>query len=83
MRLCHAESYQFSVPESVTVSSVVAKVKALDLDVGPNAEVDYRILDGDGMESFRMLTDPNTQEGLIILSKVLVVKLMSPPPLLG
>ncbi|XP_028283427.1 cadherin-7-like [Parambassis ranga] len=65
------KSYQFSVTESVPVSTVVAKVKALDLDVGPNAEVDYRILDGDGMESFRMLTDPNTQEGLIILSKSL------------
>ncbi len=67
------ESYQFSVPESVLVSSVVAKIKALDLDVGSNAEMDYRILDGDGLGTFRVITDPNTQEGLVTLHKVLVV----------
>ncbi|KAG7219151.1 hypothetical protein INR49_006310 [Caranx melampygus] len=41
----YRKSYQISVPESVPVSSVVAKIKALDLDVGPNAEMDYRFLD--------------------------------------
>lgn len=66
------ESYQFNVPESIVVSAVVAKIKALDLDVGPNAEMDYRILDGDGLGTFRILTDPSTQEGLVILQKVLV-----------
>lgn len=66
------ESYQFSVPESVLVSAVVAKIKALDLDVGSNAEMDYRILDGDGLGTFRIITDPNTQEGLVTLHKVLV-----------
>ncbi|XP_040002742.1 cadherin-7-like isoform X2 [Xiphias gladius] len=65
------KSYQFSVPESVVVSTVVAKIKALDLDIGPNAEMDYRILDGDGQGTFRILTDPNTQEGLVILHKTL------------
>ncbi|XP_023254434.1 cadherin-7-like [Seriola lalandi dorsalis] len=65
------KSYQFSVPESVLVSAVVAKIKALDLDVGPNAEMDYRILDEDGLGTFRILTDPNTQEGLVILHKTL------------
>ncbi len=66
------ESYQFSVPESVPVSAVVANIKALDLDVGSNAEIDYRILDGDGLGTFRIITDPNTQEGLVTLHKVLV-----------
>uniref|UniRef100_A0A665TSU8 Cadherin-7-like n=1 Tax=Echeneis naucrates TaxID=173247 RepID=A0A665TSU8_ECHNA len=65
------KSYQFSVPESTLVSRVVAKIKALDLDLGPNAEMDYRILDKDGLGNFRILTDPNTQEGLIILQKTL------------
>ncbi|XP_071348877.1 cadherin-7-like isoform X2 [Trachinotus anak] len=65
------KSYQFSVPESVLVSAVVAKIKALDLDVGPNAEMDYRILDGDGLGTFRIHTDPNTQEGMVILNKTL------------
>nr|XP_046264197.1 cadherin-7-like [Scatophagus argus] len=65
------KSYQFSVPESVLVSAVVAKIKALDVDVGPNAEMDYRILDGDALGTFSILTDPNTQEGLITLHKTL------------
>ncbi|XP_033182389.1 cadherin-7-like [Anabas testudineus] len=65
------KSYRFSVPESVEVSAAVAKIKALDLDVGPNAEMDYRILDGDGLGTFRILTDPSTQEGLVILQKSL------------
>ncbi|KAL7385942.1 hypothetical protein ABVT39_002232 [Epinephelus coioides] len=65
------KSYQFRVPESTLVSAVVAKIKALDLDIGPNAEMDYRILDGDGLGTFRMITDPNTQEGLITLQKTL------------
>lgn len=66
------ESYQFGVPESALVSSVVAKIKALDLDVGSNAEMDYRILDGDGLGTFRIITDPVTQEGLFTLQKVLI-----------
>ncbi|XP_041848809.1 cadherin-7-like isoform X2 [Melanotaenia boesemani] len=65
------KSYQFTVPESVLVSSVVAKVKAVDLDLGSNAEVDYRILDGDGLGIFRISTEPNSQEGLITLHKTL------------
>ncbi|XP_059200723.1 cadherin-7-like isoform X3 [Centropristis striata] len=65
------KSYQFRVPESVLVPVVVAKIKALDLDVGPNAEMDYRILDGDGLGTFRIITDPNTQEGLVTLQKTL------------
>lgn len=68
-----AGSYRFSVPESVPVQSVVARIKAVDLDVGPNAEVVYRILDGDGLGTFRILTDPGTQEGLLTLLKVLVL----------
>ncbi|XP_045907166.1 cadherin-7-like [Micropterus dolomieu] len=64
-------NYQFTVPESVLVSDVVARIKALDLDVGPNAEMDYRILNGDGLGTFRIVTDPNTQEGLLTLQKTL------------
>ncbi|XP_070700892.1 cadherin-7-like [Pempheris klunzingeri] len=65
------KSYQFSVPESVLVPAVVAKIKAMDLDIGLNAEMDYRILDGDGLGVFRIITDPNTQEGLVTLQKTL------------
>lgn len=65
-----AGSYQFSVPESELVSAVVARVRAVDLDEGPNADLDYRILDGDGLGTFSITTDSHTQEGLITLHKV-------------
>lgn len=65
-----AESYQFAVPESLPVASVVAKIKALDSDIGPNAEMDYRIIEGDGLGVFRVATDKDTQEGVITLQKV-------------
>lgn len=69
--LCVATgSYQFSVRESELVSTVVAKIRAVDPDEGPNAELDYRILDGDGLGTFSITTDSHTQEGLITLHKV-------------
>uniref|UniRef100_A0A8C1NPP5 Cadherin domain-containing protein n=1 Tax=Cyprinus carpio TaxID=7962 RepID=A0A8C1NPP5_CYPCA len=63
------QSYQFAVPESLPVASVVAKIKALDSDIGPNAEMDYRIIEGDGLGVFRVVPDKDTQEGVIILQK--------------
>ncbi|KAL0966900.1 hypothetical protein UPYG_G00302000 [Umbra pygmaea] len=63
------KSYQFSVPESLPVATVVAKIRALDSDVGPNAEMEYRIVDGDGLGLFKITTDRDTQEGLISLQK--------------
>uniref|UniRef100_A0A6Q2XJS5 Cadherin domain-containing protein n=1 Tax=Esox lucius TaxID=8010 RepID=A0A6Q2XJS5_ESOLU len=63
------KNYQFSVPESLPVATLVAKIRALDLDIGPNAEMEYRVLDGDGLGMFRITTDSDTQEGLITLQK--------------
>ncbi|XP_041100351.1 cadherin-7-like [Polyodon spathula] len=65
------KSYQYNVPESLPVVSVVAKIKAADADVGPNAEMDYRIIDGDGLGMFKVSTDKETQEGVITLQKEL------------
>lgn len=70
--LSSTELYQFTVPESALILSVVAKIKAVDLDLGQNAEMDYKILDGDEVGTFGIITDPDTQEGLIILHTVLV-----------
>ncbi|KAK0132679.1 Cadherin-7 [Merluccius polli] len=67
----YRKSYQFLVPESVPVSAVVAKVKAVDSDLGPNADVDYSILEGDPLGVFRIATERDTQEGLLTLQKVL------------
>lgn len=64
------ESYQFSIPESEAVTAVVARIRAVDLDVGPNAEMEYRILDGDGLGIFSITTDTKTQEGLVTLDQV-------------
>uniref|UniRef100_A0A8C2XDF1 Cadherin 7 n=1 Tax=Cyclopterus lumpus TaxID=8103 RepID=A0A8C2XDF1_CYCLU len=45
--------------------------KAADEDIGSNAEMDYRIMDGDGPGMFNITTDENTQDGVIILLKPL------------
>ena len=58
--------------------SVVARVKAADADVGPNAEMDYRLMDGDHLGVFNISTDEETQEGVIVLLKVR--KQMHPTP---
>uniref|UniRef100_A0A3Q1GRQ1 Cadherin 7 n=1 Tax=Acanthochromis polyacanthus TaxID=80966 RepID=A0A3Q1GRQ1_9TELE len=65
------KSYQYTVLESLPVQSVVARIKAADADIGSNAEMDYRIMDGDGPGMFNITTDENTQEGVIILLKPL------------
>ena len=66
----HIENYQNTVLESLPVHSVVARVKAADADVGPNAEMDYRLMDGDYLGLFNISTDEETQEGVIVLLKV-------------
>eukprot|EP00064_Thunnus_orientalis_P000738 superscaffoldBa00000041_g739 len=65
------KSYQYTVLESLPVQSVVARIKATDADIGSNAEMDYRIMDGDGPGMFNITTDEDTQEGVIILLKPL------------
>ncbi|XP_072234646.1 cadherin-7-like [Leuresthes tenuis] len=65
------KSYQYTVLESLPVKSVVARIKAADADIGSNAEMDYRIMDGDGPGMFNITTDEDTQEGVIILQKPL------------
>ncbi|XP_075936767.1 cadherin-7-like isoform X1 [Anarhichas minor] len=65
------KSYQYTVQESLPVQSMVARIKAADADIGSNAEMDYRIMDGDGPGMFNITTDENTQDGVIILLKPL------------
>ncbi|XP_030914712.1 cadherin-7 isoform X2 [Geospiza fortis] len=64
-------SYQYNVPESLPVASVVARIKAADADVGPNAEMEYKIVDGDGLGVFKVSVDKETQEGIITIQKEL------------
>ncbi|CAI5672776.1 unnamed protein product [Oreochromis niloticus] len=69
-RFAH-KNYQYTVLESLLVQSVVARIKAADADIGSNAEMDYRIMDGDGPGMFNITTDEDTQEGVIMLLKPL------------
>ncbi|KAG7488252.1 hypothetical protein MATL_G00033670 [Megalops atlanticus] len=63
--------YHFSVPESVEVGSPVGQLKATDADVGLNAEMEYSIIGGDGLDVFEIVTNRSTQEGVIIMKKPL------------
>ncbi|XP_072267595.1 cadherin-7 [Pyxicephalus adspersus] len=65
------KSDQYYVPESLPVGSTVAKIKAADADVGLNAEMEYRIVDGDGQGVFKVSVDKDTQEGIVSIQKVL------------
>lgn len=56
------------------MQSAVARIKAADADIGSNAEMDYRIMDGDGPGMFNITTEESTQDGVIILLKVPHIK---------
>uniref|UniRef100_A0A8C1YTH9 Cadherin 6 n=1 Tax=Cyprinus carpio TaxID=7962 RepID=A0A8C1YTH9_CYPCA len=63
--------YQFSVPELTKVGTSVGRIRAVDADVGRNAEMDYTVVGGDGLDVFDISTDKNTQEGILSLKKPL------------
>ncbi|XP_067107343.1 cadherin-12-like [Osmerus mordax] len=63
--------YHLKVPESSSVSSTIGRIKAHDLDIGKNAEVEYNIVPGDGGAMFDITTNEHNQEGIIILKKPL------------
>uniref|UniRef100_A0A665X2H8 Cadherin-12 n=1 Tax=Echeneis naucrates TaxID=173247 RepID=A0A665X2H8_ECHNA len=60
-----------AVPESSAVGSAVGRIKAHDLDIGRNAEVEYTIVPGDGGAMFDITTNEHNQEGIIILKRPL------------
>ncbi|XP_058419477.1 cadherin-10 [Diceros bicornis minor] len=59
------------VLESSPVGTAIGSVKATDADTGKNAEVEYRIIDGDGTDMFDIITEKDTQEGIITVKKSL------------
>lgn len=67
-------AYQFRIPESTPPDAPVGRIKASDADVGQNAEMEYSIIDGDGSEMFGVVTDKETQEGIITVKKVCIVR---------
>ncbi|KAG9479109.1 hypothetical protein GDO78_012655 [Eleutherodactylus coqui] len=65
------KSEQYYVPESLPLGSTVARIKAADADIGQNAEMEYKIVDGDGEGVFKMSVDKDTQEGIVAIQKEL------------
>ncbi|XP_062067755.1 cadherin-12 isoform X1 [Lepus europaeus] len=63
--------FHLKVPESSPVGSAVGRIRAVDPDFGQNAEIEYNIVPGDGGNLFDIITDEETQEGVIKLKKPL------------
>ncbi|XP_056627776.1 cadherin-12 [Triplophysa dalaica] len=63
--------FHLRVPESSAIGSAVGRIKAHDLDIGKNAEVEYNIVPGDGGNMFDITTNEHNQEGIIMLRKPL------------
>ncbi|XP_060151669.1 cadherin-9 isoform X3 [Globicephala melas] len=62
-------TYQFYSPESVPLGTHLGRIKANDPDVGENAEMEYSIAEGDGADVFDVITDKDTQEGIITVKQ--------------
>uniref|UniRef100_A0A8C6M8L8 Cadherin-10 n=1 Tax=Nothobranchius furzeri TaxID=105023 RepID=A0A8C6M8L8_NOTFU len=55
--------------ESTEIGGAIGRIKADDPDVGHNAEMEYSIVGGH--DTFNIITDQITQEGIIIIKKTL------------
>ncbi|XP_024230541.1 cadherin-10-like [Oncorhynchus nerka] len=64
-------TFRLSTLESAEVGAAIGRIKANDADVGRNAEMQYSIVDRDGQDIFTIITDQNTQEGIIRVKKQL------------
>ncbi|KAB0396367.1 hypothetical protein E2I00_014375 [Balaenoptera physalus] len=49
----------------------IGRIRAVDPDFGQNAEIEYSVVPGDGGNLFDIVTDENTQEGVLKLKKPL------------
>uniref|UniRef100_A0A8D1EGW3 Cadherin-6 n=1 Tax=Sus scrofa TaxID=9823 RepID=A0A8D1EGW3_PIG len=64
-------TYQFKTPESSPPGTPIGRIKASDADMGENAEIEYSITEGEGLDMFDVITDQETQEGIITVKKIL------------
>lgn len=58
------------IPEDLPIGKMGGKVKANDRDVGDNSKSTYSIVEGDDQGVFEIVTDAQTQEGILRLKKV-------------
>ncbi|XP_035027518.1 cadherin-12 isoform X2 [Hippoglossus stenolepis] len=63
--------FHLRVPETAPVGSAVGRIRAHDLDAGSNAEVDYTIVPGDEGNMFEMISNGQSQEGVVVLKRTL------------
>ncbi|XP_068557714.1 cadherin-12-like [Cebidichthys violaceus] len=63
--------FHLRVPESASVGSAVGQIRAFDLDAGSNADVDYVIVPGDEGNMFDIISNSQSQEGVVVLKKTL------------
>uniref|UniRef100_A0A4W6FYJ1 Cadherin 8 n=1 Tax=Lates calcarifer TaxID=8187 RepID=A0A4W6FYJ1_LATCA len=63
--------YEFVIPEDLPIGKMGGKVKANDRDIGENAKSTYSIIEGDDQGVFEIITDSQTQEGMLRLKKPL------------
>ncbi|XP_040896999.1 cadherin-8 [Toxotes jaculatrix] len=63
--------YEFVIPEDLPIGKMGGKVKANDRDIGENAKSTYSIIEGDDQGMFEIVTDTQTQEGILRLKKPL------------
>lgn len=62
--------YEFVIPEVLPIGKMGGKVKANDRDIGENAKSTYNVIEGDEQGMFEIVTDTQTQEGILRLKKV-------------
>ncbi|XP_026698754.1 cadherin-19 isoform X1 [Athene cunicularia] len=60
--------YYMNVSEEAPVGTTVGKVFAEDSDIGENAAMNY-FIEGDSSDAFDIITNNETQEGIILLKK--------------
>lgn len=65
--------YRLTVSEYAPIGTSIGKIMAYDNDIGENAEMDYSIEEGHS-QPFDIITNNETQEGIVILKKVDVLK---------
>ncbi|XP_034536625.1 cadherin-8 isoform X2 [Notolabrus celidotus] len=63
--------YEFVIPEDLPIGKMGGKVKANDRDVGENSKSTYSIVEGDEQGLFEIVTDGQTQEGMLRLKRPL------------
>ena len=68
--------YQFSIQESAPIGTAVGRVKAEDSDVGENTDMTYHLREesGSGGHVFKVTTDSDTQEAIIVVQKVRLLR---------